>query len=115
MHTDNTSGHYILLASCPLQKGVAAKLTQFVYDSGSEIVDYDQYIDVPDQHFYCRMEWTANTSEEHQTIKKRFTEQIAQPLQLHWKLRIDNAPFRLAIYVTRELEHLYSLIMKCLS
>ncbi len=55
MQEKYSPGHYVLLVCCPLQQGVAAKLTQFVYDWDAEIIDYDQYIDTSKNSFYCRM------------------------------------------------------------
>jgi len=116
MSLHEASGNAVLLASCPLQKGIAAKLTQFVYDLGAEIVDYDQYVDTVQNGFYCRMEWvTASDVLDQQTIRAHFGEEIARPHQLNWDLHFKNEPLRLAVFVTRELAHLYTLLMKCLS
>jgi formyltetrahydrofolate deformylase len=116
MMVQKHSGHYVLLASCPFQKGIAAKLTQFVYDLGSEIVDYDQYADIADNHFYCRMEWNpaAQNFSDDEALT-RFREEIAEPMNLRWNLRHNDRPLRLAVFVTRELAHLYALMMKCVS
>lgn len=108
-------GHYVLLVCCPLQQGVAAKLTQFVYDWDAEIIDYDQYIDTSKNSFYCRMEWGPVLPGKTKQVRAYFAEQVAQPFQLQWNLRVDIKPVRLAVFVTREIEHLYTLILKCLS
>lgn len=116
MSLQNRSTHAILLASCPLQKGVAASLTQFVYDLEAEIVDYDQYVDTAKNHFYCRIEWCGTPEEVNpETLRTRFRDEIAMPYQLDWHLRFRTGPMRLAVFVTRELAHLYTLLMKCLS
>ena len=112
----NDIGRYVLLASCPLQKGIAARLTQFVYDMGSEIIDYDQYVDIANHHFFCRMEWDApSRTMQHNEVLTRFQAEIVAPFDLSWDLRLNDRPQRLAVFVTRELAHLYMLIMKCIS
>lgn len=35
----------IALIGCPLQRGVAAEMTNFVYDLGAEIIEHRQYVD----------------------------------------------------------------------
>lgn len=115
MPKHNITGNYILLVTCTLQQGIAAKLTQFVYDIDMKIIDYDQYIDVSNSIFYCRMEWGPVLQSKTNEIKACFKEQLALPYELKWNLRINNTPTRLAVFVTREIDHLYTLIMKCLS
>ena len=89
----NDIGRYVLLASCPLQKGIAARLTQFVYDMGSEIVDYDQYVDIANHYFFCRMEWgTPSRSMQHDEVLKRFQAEVAVPFDLSWGLRLNDRP-----------------------
>ncbi len=106
----------ILRASCFLQKGIAAKLTQFVYGLGAEVIDYDQYVDTEKSYFYCRMEWAGPSEEVQQDVlRTRFRDEVAGPYQLNWDLRFKNRPLRLAVFVTYELAHLYRLLMKCLS
>ncbi|NOY85141.1 MAG: formyltetrahydrofolate deformylase [Nitrospirae bacterium] len=113
---DRLTAHAVLRASCILQKGIAAKLTQFVYDAGAEIIDYDHYVDIEKNYFYCRMEWTASLEEiEQDVLRARFRDKIAGPYRLDWDLRFKSRPLRLAVFVSYELAHLYVLLMKCLS
>lgn len=115
MPENKQSGRYVIQVICSLQQGVAAKLTQFVYDSESIIIDYDQYIDVQNKLFFCRMEWGPVVQGKTSEVSSNFESQLGLPLNLNWNLRVDDKPMRLAIYVTHELDHLYTLIMKCLS
>ena len=110
------SGNYVLLASCPLEQGIAAQLTQFVYDMDSQLVDYDKYIDMASNYFYVRMAWKPPVGGLDKTeVRKRFREQFENTLDLDWFLRLNDRPLRIAVFVTKELAHLYNLIMKCIS
>lgn len=110
------SGNYVLLASCPLEQGIAARLTQFVYDMDSQLIDYDQYIDMASNYFYVRMAWKPSTNGiDKAEVRKRFRKEFENTLDLDWYLRLNDRPLRLAVFVTRELAHLYNLIMKCIS
>jgi formyltetrahydrofolate deformylase len=111
------SGNYVLLASCPLEQGIAARLTQFVYDMDSQLVDYDQYIDMESNYFYVRMAWKppATGGINKAEVCNRFSLQFENTLDLDWFLRLNDRPLRIAVFVTRELAHLYNIIMKCIS
>ena len=110
------SGNYVLLGSCPLEQGIAARLTQFVYDLDSQLVDYDQYIDMASNYFYVRMAWKPPVGGLHKSeVRERFRAEFENTLDLDWFLRFNDRPLRIAVFVTRELAHLYNLIMKCIS
>lgn len=48
------------LVSCPLKKGVAARMTQFVYDLGVDIIEHRQYVDSDNNKLFVRLEWKAD-------------------------------------------------------
>jgi len=104
----------IALVSGPLHHGLAATLTRFVYDRGLEIIDYDQYVDVADQRYFARLEWPADAAEE-QALRTEFEQAIARPHGLDWQLFFSSRPARIAVFLTREIAHLYDLVVPCLS
>ena len=104
----------IVLLSGPLRQGLAAALTQFVYDQGREIVKYDQYVDLANKRFFARLEWTARAAEE-SGLRAEFEQAIARPRELDWQLFFSSRPVRIAVFLTREIAHLYELVVPCLS
>ena len=46
-----------LLISCPDQKGLVAKIANFVYSNGGNIIHADQHTDFLAELFLARVEW----------------------------------------------------------
>ena len=55
--TQNNQNSVIALVSCPLKRGVAASMTQFVYELGTDIIEHRQYVDKDQNHLFARLEW----------------------------------------------------------
>ena len=67
-------------------------------------------------YFYVRMAWKPPVGGLDKTeVRKRFREQFENTLDLDWFLRLNDRTLRIAVFVTKELAHLYNLIMKCIS
>lgn len=46
-----------LLVSCPDQKGLVAKIANFIYSNGGNIIHADQHTDFTTGTFLTRIEW----------------------------------------------------------
>jgi len=104
------------LVACPLQKGVAAAITQFVYQRGGTIKDYDQYVNTDSRRFFARMEWTRGGDASSQdNICRDFIAELVEPYDMEWQLHFPEHGARVAICVTRELAHLYDLLLRTIS
>jgi len=109
-----SSQSVIALVSCSLQKGVAAALVQFVYNRGETIVDYDQYVDAQRGQFFARLEWSPKSDDE-DTLRADFAQTVAQSFRLDWQLYFSSRPIRIGVFVTREMAHLYNLVVPVIS
>ena len=106
----------IALVSCPLQRGVAAKMTQFVYDLGTEIIEHRQYVDTDQNQLFARLEWRAEPLGLSKVeIENSFREKLADPFGMRWSLYSSEDPVRIAIFVTKEMGHFYTLVMRCIA
>jgi len=113
---DDNAHSAIALVSCPLQRGVAAKMTQFVYDLGADIIEHRQYVDTEQNHLFARLEWKINPPDLAPAgIKARFQEDLAEPFNMQWSLHFSADPVRIAVFVTKEMGHLYTLVMHCIA
>lgn len=106
----------ILLAKAPLKSGIGAVMTQFVYRNGWEIRSHDQWVDHQKQHYFVRMEWICpNDGVKPEQVRQAFAVEVAHPYEVAWNLWLAGEPVRMAVFVTREMAHLYELLMHCIS
>ena len=108
----------ILLVDWPLQAGIAAKLTQFVYANNGEIVDFDQYVDTEQapRLYFARIEWALDGfAIEPQQIKAALERELGTQYQLHLNLKLVTRPAKIAIMVTKQLPCFYGMLTKILS
>ena len=109
-------GSVIVLVSCPLQRGVAASMTQFVYELGTDIIEHRQYVDTDQNHLFARLEWQVDPPNiPRKTIEENFRDKLAEPFDMKWSLHFSTDPVRMAVFVTKEMGHLYTLVMHCIA
>lgn len=111
---DSSKG--VILAACPLQKGVAAAITQAFYRRGWDICGYDQYVDHQKRHFFARVEWEIDRVPLNaDDLQAAFSEEVADVFGMQWSFWPGGRPMRLAIFVTTEMAHLYDLLMRSIA
>jgi len=114
--TDPGGSTAVILAACTLQKGVAAAMTQSFYRRGYDICGYDQYVDHDSRHFFARLEWRHDDpSFNTEDLRATFEEEVARPYGMQWNLWRTDEPVRIAVFVTREMAHLYDLLMRSIA
>lgn len=102
----------ILLVSCPDQKGLVAKLANFIYANGGNILHADQHRDPEAGLFLSRLEWDlAGFNLPRDIIGPAFNA-IAQPLGANWQLHFSDTIPRLAIWVSRQDHCLLDLLWR---
>jgi formyltetrahydrofolate deformylase len=104
-----------LLVTCPDQRGLVRRLSDFIYRYGGNLLQADQQVDEESGQFLARFEWDLEgfsiPSEE---IDAAFAP-IADELGMRWELRFSQKPLRTAIFVSRfqhcllDLLHRYSI------
>lgn len=101
-----------LLVSCPDQKGLVAKIANFIYANGGNIIHADQHTDFAAGLFLTRIEWQL----EHFNLPRELIgpafSAIAQPLQAKWEIHFSDAVPRIAIWVSRQNHCLFDLILR---
>jgi formyltetrahydrofolate deformylase len=101
-----------LLISCPDRRGIVAKIANFVYDHGGNILHDDQYTDFAAGLYFNRIEWELDgfTIPPH-SIESAFAE-IAAPLQAQWQLHFSDKVPKIAIFVSRQDHCLLDLLWR---
>lgn len=102
----------ILLISCPDQKGLVAKIANFIYANGGNIIHADQHTDFEAGFFLTRVEWQLDGFHlPKETIAPAFAA-IAKPLQAVWQIHFSDTLPRLAIWVTKQDHCLLDLLWR---
>ncbi|NJM77836.1 MAG: formyltetrahydrofolate deformylase [Acaryochloridaceae cyanobacterium RU_4_10] len=101
-----------LLISCPDQRGLVAKLSNFIYANGGNIVHADQHTDFLAGLFLSRIEWQLDGFKLPRDVIRPAFGAIADPLEATWTLHFSDAIPRLAIWVSRQDHCLYDLLWR---
>jgi formyltetrahydrofolate deformylase len=101
-----------LLISCPDQKGLVAKIANFIYSNGGNIIHADQHTDFAAGLFLTRIEWQLEGFNLPRDLIGPAFNAIAQPLQANWQLQFSDVVQRIAIWVSRQDHCLYDLIWR---
>jgi len=102
----------ILLVSCPDQKGITAKISNFIYQHSGNIEHADQHIDNQTNTFFMRIEWSLdNFAITREKIAKAFSP-LASEFRMSWSLYTSLEKPRMAIFVSRHVHCLYDLLLR---
>ncbi|MBV8255335.1 MAG: formyltetrahydrofolate deformylase [Chitinophaga sp.] len=87
-----------LLISCPDKPGIVARVSQFLFQSGANILDASQHSTDPAEGlFFMRMELEI---QEQPGFHQAFQEQVAAPLEMEWQISYSHHRKRMAILVS---------------
>lgn len=107
----------VLLIDCPDQKGLVAKVSGLLYDSGANILHADQHQDHDLGLFFMRVEWALNgaaTIGGHFDLEKfraRFAE-LASGLGMRWQLSATAQRPRAALFCSHYLHCVADLLYR---
>ncbi|NET88788.1 MAG: formyltetrahydrofolate deformylase [Kamptonema sp. SIO1D9] len=101
-----------LLLSCRDRRGLVAKIVNFIYSNGGNIIHADQHTDLAAGMFFTRIEWQlAGFNLPHDVIKPAFSA-IAKPLDADWQIHFSDTIPRMAIWVTKQDHCLFDLLWR---
>ncbi len=103
----------IIRIHCPDQRGIVARVTDFIHRNNGNIVALDQHTDREESRFFMRIEWEldgfALTQDQ---IEPAFQHAIATPCQMNWKINFSDRKPRMAIMVSKMSHCLYDLLAR---
>lgn len=99
------------LIKCPDQKGIIAKLTQFFYGQGFNIVSSQQYTNSIEQRFFMRIRLASDDTVvlSKNELENRFAK-VAEDFQITWKVDYGRKKQKVAIMVSHTSHNLYDLL-----
>ena len=101
-----------LLISCPDKQGLVAKIANFIYSNGGNIIHADQHTDFENGLFLTRIEWLLDDFNLPQDLIAPAFNSIAQPLEAKWELHFSDSIPRLAIWVSKQDHCLLDLLWR---
>jgi len=107
-----TSPTATLLISCPDQPGLVAKMANFIYSNGGNIIHADQHTDFSAGLFLTRIEWQLEGFNLPRDIIGAAFQAIAQPLNASWQLHFSDTVPRIAVWVSKQDHCLFDLIWR---
>jgi formyltetrahydrofolate deformylase len=101
-----------LLISCPDQRGLVAKISNFIYANGGNILSCDHHTDINANIFLSRVEWFLEDFNLPRQIIAAAFGSIAQPWQATYELHFSDDHPRLAIWVSKQDHCLLDLLWR---
>ena len=102
----------VLLISCPDQRGLVARVAEFVFQNNGNIVHSDHHIDAESQLFLMRVEWELDGFQiPRQQIANTFAS-LAESFRMQWELHFSDHVQRIAILVSKYNHCLYDLLLR---
>lgn len=100
----------VLLWSCPDRKGLVARLSQFLFERGGNIINLDEHVDRSEQTFFLRVEWDMNGFSVPPDKLDEAILPLANEYSARWSIRLNSKKRRIAIFVSK-LGHCLQEIM----
>ena len=101
-----------LLISCPDQQGLVAKIANFIYANGGNVIHADQHRDEPSELFLSRIEWQLEGFNLQRELIGPAFDSIAKPLEASWELHFSDDIPRVAIWVSKQNHCLLDLLWR---
>ena len=101
-----------LLISCPDSPGLVAKIANFIYANGGNIIHAEQHTDFASSLFLIRLEWQLEGFNLPRAAIATAFNAIAKPLQASWQLHFSDTVPNMAIWVTKQDHCLLDLLWR---
>ncbi|HVN08359.1 MAG TPA: formyltetrahydrofolate deformylase [Patescibacteria group bacterium] len=101
-----------MFVSGPDQRGLVARIAEFIFENNGNIVHSDHHIDTETNLFLTRVEWEMEGFRiPRQEVRARFAP-LADSLGMNWELHFSGERERIAIFVSRYDHCLYDLLWR---
>ncbi|RGP41540.1 Formyltetrahydrofolate deformylase [Altererythrobacter insulae] len=89
----------VLTLSCPDRPGITAKVTSFLFESGGNVLEAQQFNDRESDRFFMRVEF-ENGAIGRDELRTSFAE-LADHFAMDWKLTLRDRPRRVLLMVSK--------------
>jgi formyltetrahydrofolate deformylase len=113
MNTNNGRPTATILMHCPDQRGIVARVTEFLYENNGNIVYLEQHVDHQEKVFFMRIEWDLdNFAIPEEKIADYFDTLIAQRYNMTWNIYFSSQISRMVIFVSKMSHCLYDILSR---
>ncbi|SMO71017.1 formyltetrahydrofolate deformylase [Saccharicrinis carchari] len=110
---ENNENTAIIKIHCPDQKGIVARVTDFINLHHGNIISVDQHVDHEDNLFSMRVSWDLRGfNMPREEIRPTFQKFLGDPYQMKWTLNFTDEVPRMAIFVSKASHCLYDLLAR---
>ncbi len=110
---ENNENTAIIKIHCPDQKGIVARVTDFINLHHGNIISVDQHVDHEENLFSMRVSWDLKDFKmPREEIKPTFQKFLGEPYQMKWTLNFTDEIPRMAIFVSKASHCLYDLLAR---
>ncbi len=102
----------IFLIQCPDNKGLLAKITEFFYDSGFNILDCKQHTDLISNQYFMRIILDMKDLKTSRKQLEKTFDGFANPLNLQWGAHYSDYVPKMAVMVSKTSHCLYDLLRR---
>ena len=95
------------------QPGIVVSITDFIFNSGGNILSLDQHVDSEHQKFFMRVEWDLqNFSIAPDSIGIEFEKGVASRFGMQWQLHFSSDEPRIALFVSKLPHCFYDILSR---
>jgi formyltetrahydrofolate deformylase len=102
----------VLFVRCPDQRGLVARIADFVFRHDGNIIDSDHHSDAETGLFLMRVEWELDGMRSTRDQLEASLSELAAALHMTWELHFSDQRQRIAIFVSRFNHCLYDLLWR---
>lgn len=100
----------VLRLVCKDEPGIVARISNFIYQNGGNILDADQHSDLESGTFFMRLEWERKGFRLSQEQARQELETLTSSFRISYDLKYNECLPRMAIFVSKYSHCLYDLL-----
>ncbi len=98
---ENHSSIATLILSCANQKGLVARISQFIFQHGGDIIDLDEHVDNEEEMFFIRVEWDLRDFVISEVEFEKEFQILADEFKASWYIKYSRNKSKIAIFVSK--------------
>lgn len=102
-----------IIIQCPDQKGIVAKVSDFLYSYKGNILEIDQHVDGEIGMFFMRAAWELESFDlGKDKIAEIFKQEVADEFEMKFELYFNTSKPRMAIFVSKLSHCLFDILSR---